>query len=85
MEATRPNFSVEDKRAAVELWKAKDPWAQIRAQLQMSESTLRGVLKLAKANPLLPIMDSQYLKNLVKSMPRRLEAVIANQGKPTNY
>ena len=85
MEATRPNFSVEDKRSPVELWKAKVPLAQIRAQLKMSGSKLRCILKLAKANPSLPVMVNQYLKNLVKSMMRRLEAVIANQGNPTKY
>ena len=31
-----PNFSMEDKRVAVELWKAKVPLKNIREQLNMS-------------------------------------------------
>jgi hypothetical protein len=33
-----PNFSMEDKRVAVELWKAKDPLKRIREQLQDSKA-----------------------------------------------
>ncbi len=29
--------------------------------------------------------DIQYLKNLVESMPRRLEVVILNEGNSTKY
>ncbi len=29
--------------------------------------------------------DIQYLKNLVESMPRRLEAVFLNEGNSTKY
>ena len=55
MEAKRPNFSQDAKRAAVELWKAKVPLKNIREQLQMSERTLRRVLAAAKASPEDPV------------------------------
>jgi hypothetical protein len=50
-----PNFSMEDKRVAVELWKAKVPLKRIREQLKMSKATLKRVLAHAKANPLDPV------------------------------
>jgi hypothetical protein len=56
-----PNFSMEDKRVAVELkQEIKELWT-------------------------LHMDDIQYLKNLVESMPRRLEAVILNEGNSTKY
>ena len=59
MEARRsnavPNFSMEDKRVAVELWKAEVPFKKIREQLRMSEATLRQVLGHAKKNPTCPV------------------------------
>jgi hypothetical protein len=50
-----PNFSMEDKRVAVELWKAKVPLKRIREQLGMSEATLRRVLDHAKKRPSCPV------------------------------
>ncbi len=50
-----PNFSMEDKRMGVELWKAGVPLQKIREQLAMSEATLRRVLAHAKKNPLEPV------------------------------
>ena len=88
MEAKGPNFSQDAKRAAVELWKAKVPLKNIREQLQMSERTLRRVLAAAKASPEDPVlrMDNiQYLKNLVESMSRRLQAVMDGNGNLTKY
>jgi hypothetical protein len=56
-----PNFSMEDKRVAVELkQEIKELWT-------------------------LHMDDIQYLKNLVESMPSRLEAVILNEGNSTKY
>jgi hypothetical protein len=48
-------FKKDYKRAAIELWKAQVPLSRIRAQLKMSESTLRRILAFAKTNPLDPI------------------------------
>ena len=42
------HFSLETKRVAIELWKAKVPLKSIRAQLSMSESTLRRILASRK-------------------------------------
>jgi hypothetical protein len=36
-------FSEADERASIELWKAKVPLKNIRAQLQMSERGLRKI------------------------------------------
>jgi hypothetical protein len=48
-------FSEADKRAAIELWKTKVPLKNIRAQLQMSERSLRKILAYAKHHPEDPI------------------------------
>ena len=39
-------FSKADKRAAIELWRAKVPLKNIKSQLKMSERTLRRVLEV---------------------------------------
>jgi hypothetical protein len=44
-------FSEADKRAAIELWKAKVPLKNIRAQLQMSERGRRKIIAFAKHHP----------------------------------
>jgi hypothetical protein len=49
-EGVRP-FSEADKRVAIELWKAKVPLKNNRAQLQMSERGLRKSIAFAKQNP----------------------------------
>ena len=48
----KKHFSNDEKRAAIELWRAKIPLKDIRKQLEMSESTLRRILAFAKASPL---------------------------------
>ena len=98
MEAKGTNFSHDAKRAAVKLRKPKVPLENIREQLQMSERTLMRVLAAAKASPEDPVPKRkktsgrpakvmattlQYLKNLVESMLRRLQAVIDGNGKLT--
>ena len=51
----KKHFSNDEKRAAIELWRAKIPLKDIRKQLEMSESTLRRILAFAKASPSYPI------------------------------
>ena len=81
-----PNISMEDNRVAVELWKAKVPLKRIREQLQDSKATsLPQLQQEIKFMWTLQMDDIQYLKNLVESMPRRLEAVILNEGNSTKY
>ncbi len=48
-------FSEADRRAAIELWKAKVPLKNIRAQLQMIERGLRKIIAYAKHHPEDPI------------------------------
>ena len=79
-----PNISMEDNRVAVELWKAKVPLKRNREQLQDSKATsLPQLQQEIKFLWTLQMDDIQYLKNLVESMPRRLEAVILNEGNST--
>ena len=81
-----PSFSMEDKRGAVELLKAKVPLKRIREQLQDSKATsLPQLQQEIKFLWTLQMDDIQYLKNLMESMPRRLEAVILNEGNSTKY
>ena len=88
---SRKPFKKEEKLAAIELWRASVPLAKIRSQLGMSKATLKRVLAFAKANPANPIKPrmpgsgNQYLRNLVESMPRRLQEVIACEGGLTKY
>lgn len=49
------HFTMEDRRVAVELRRAKVPLKSIRQQLNMSESTLRRILAYAKKNPTIPV------------------------------
>ncbi len=68
-----PNFSMEDKRIAVELWKAKVPLKRIREQLHDSKATsLPQLQQEIMFLWTLQMDDIQYLKNLMESMPRRL-------------
>ncbi len=81
-----PSFSMEDKQVAVELWKAKVPLKRIREQLQDSKATsLPQLQQEIKFLWTLQMDDIQSLKNLMESMPRRLEAVILNEGNSTKY
>ena len=82
------HLSTDKKTAAVELWKAGIPLSNIRAQLGIGERTLRRLLTFAKKNPERHVMvmdDSSYLRNLVTSMPRRMQDVIRREGGLTKY
>ena len=81
----KKSFSHADKRAAVELWKAKVPQKAIRDQLGMSKATLKRILAFAKANPVNPMDNSDNLRSLVTIMPRRLQEVIQKDGWTTHY
>ena len=81
----KKSFSHADKRAAVELWKAKVSQKAIRDQLGMSKATLKRILAFAKANPENPIAGRKTGRSLVTSMPRRLQEVIQKDGWTTHY
>ena len=49
------NFTVEDKRVAIGLWKGGLPLSKIREQLQMSKASLKRILATARKNPTLPV------------------------------
>jgi hypothetical protein len=66
------------RRAGIELWRAKVPKRDIMKQLGMSKATLMRVLAFCDSN-------SDYLRNLVTSMPRRLAEVIEKDGWTTHY
>ncbi len=81
----KKSFSHADKRAGVELWKAKVPQKAIKDQLCMSKAALSRILAFAKANPAIRMDNSDYLRSLVTSMPRRLQEVIQKDGWTTHY
>jgi hypothetical protein len=49
--SSQKNLENNDKRVAVELWRATLPLSTIRNQLKVFEKTLRSVLAFTKANP----------------------------------
>ena len=51
------NFSMEEKRAAIELKKAGVPLKKIREQMAMSERSLRRILAHAANHPSLPVAN----------------------------
>ena len=58
----------------------------MKAQLRESKATSLKELQWEITELWLLKMDNiQDLKNLVESMPRRLEAIISNQRNPTKY
>ncbi len=61
-------------------------WNWMKNKLQDSKATSLPQLKQEIMELwTLHMGDIQYLKNLVESMPRRLEAVILNEGNSTKY
>lgn len=77
---TGATFSKEQKRAAIEMWKAKVPLKTIRNQLDMSESTLRRILKFAKANPGAPVAERKKgngpISNFTTAVKNRMKAAL---------
>ncbi len=82
MEKIPKHLSRDLKVAAIELSKAKLPLKKIRDQLNISESSLRRILRRLWA---LRMDDSDYLKALEESMPKRLDEVIEREGATTKY
>ncbi len=84
-----PNFSMEDKQVAgnsPDLNLHQNVWNWMKNKLQDSEATSLPQLQQEKKFLwTLQMDDIQYLKNLVESMPRRLESVILNEGNSTKY
>ncbi len=75
VESIPKHLSRDLKVAAIELSKAKVPLKKIRDQLNISESSLRRILRR------LWILGMA----LVESMPRRLAEVIEHEGATTKY
>ena len=71
------NFTVEDKRVAIGLWKD---------QLTDCNATSLPALQLEITRLWVTRMEnSDYLRSLVESMPRRLQEVISKAGNTTKY
>jgi hypothetical protein len=66
----------------VALRKAKVPLKTVREQCKISEDQR---IKEIKRLWIIKMDNSEYLKKLMDSMPRRLEEVIARQGASTKY
>ena len=83
-------WTKEEKRVALELWRVGTSQAYIRARLQMPERTLRRLIAADRPS-LLKVLwcdrmaDSEYLRSLVESMPRRMAEVIEKGGNMTKY
>ena len=61
-------------------------WNWMKQQLQDSKATsLPQLQQEIKELWTLQMDNIQYLKNLAESMPRRLEAIIQNEGNSTKY
>ena len=65
------NFTVEDKRVAIGLWKGGLPLPALQLEI-----TRLWVTRME---------NSDYLRSLVESMPRRLQEVISKAGNTTKY
>ena len=83
----RPNITLID-------WPGNSPdlnpiencWAWMKAQLENCKATSIPLLKVEILRLwTLKMDDSQYLRNLVESMPRRLQAVLESGGNATKY
>ena len=83
---TNKHFSVAQKTAAVQMRKANVPLKTIRNQLKSTNCrTMAEWILEIKRLWVLRMEDSDYLKKLVESMPRRLAEVIERGGACTKY
>ena len=89
------HWSMEEKRVAIELWPGNSPdlnpiencWDWMKKQLR-NEQNITTIAELEEAITRLwtvRMADSDYLRSLVESMPRRLAEVIERGGNPTKY
>ena len=81
--ASSKQFSREEKRAAIEL---RNVWLWMKMQLASCNCTnieeLKGeIVRLWTTR----MSDSDYLRNLVDSVPHRLQEVIDGGGASTHY
>jgi hypothetical protein len=67
------HFSQEQKRVAVELFKAKVPRKCIRKQLQMSQHILRHILSHAKSHPDSPVIARKSGTGLARKITPETE------------
>ena len=81
----KKSFSHADKRAAVELWKAKVSQKAIRDQLGMSKATLKRILAFAKANPENPIAGRKTGSGRPSKFSTATQEVIQKDGWTTHY
>jgi hypothetical protein len=67
-----------DKRAAVELWRAKVPLSAIRNQLKVFERTLKRIMAFTKANSLNQIQSKKPMSGSLRknSIPTRIQEVV---------
>ncbi len=64
----------------------KNAWSWMKVQLRESKATnLQELQQDVTRLWVLKMDDCQYLRNLVESMPRRLEDVFRREGNPTKY
>ena len=96
MEAKGAPFSSGTRRVAVELdWPGnssdlnpiENAWSWMKKQLSETSTATNMVDWKREVTELwvLRMSDSQYLRNLVESMPRRLEDVTSREGNHTKY
>ena len=83
----RPHISLIDWPGnSPDLNPIENVWAWMKSQLRDSKATSLPQLQREITELWVLRMDNiQYLKNLVESMPRRLQAVIDGNGNLTKY
>ncbi len=85
---TGKTFKTDSKRAAVELWRAGVALATIRKQLKMSGHNCTNMDQWKAAILLVWLQrtaETDFLHNLVETMPVRIQEVIDRDGGMTKY